>query len=257
MRSFTVGAQTTPRYLHMLAGGMGSNGKTQFASTFPRPLFLSDAAEGGYATLFKMAADPALRALWWDPAVPPEVHAIEQHGELIKEIIMLEGLRAKGKLPYQTLIVDAISIFSDRILNEMKAANPTQDTRQRYGQHNDVIGNFILRVHQLPLHVLWLCHVTEEGELTLPSKLAAKVPAYMDIKWMCSVLTTPGKNPDFQLRTRAFKGATWIGTRYADLPDPIIPSAKPIFELLGLPERPVSPSCPDFGGVSYAVGVQY
>lgn len=251
MRQYVVGSQGAPQWIRALVGGRVCSGKTHFAATAPKPLYIADAAEGGAKTL--QAMDPAL---WWDPKCPPTVNEIENMLEMPQLVTSL--LATKGTLKYQTLVIDSISIYAQRIMRELKAANPGGDGRQRYGELGDGLSALVSRVHSLPLHVIWLCHVDEEQQLSVPGKATSSLWAYMDYKWMTHVVTAD-KSVDFQLHTRPFGRATWLGGRSGMnvLPSPMIPSFKPIFELLGLKEKPVSPACPDFAGQSYRDGASY
>ena len=251
MRQYTVGSQAAPKFIRALVGGRVCSGKTHFAATAPAPLFISDAAEGGAKTLGSM--DPAL---WWNPKVPPNVVEIENMMEMPQYVTSL--INKKGGIKEQTLVVDSISIYAQRIMRELKASNPGGDGRQRYGELGDGLSALVSRVHSLPMHVIWLCHVDEEQQLSVPGKATSSLWAYMDYKWMTHVETS-NKTIDFQLHTRPFGRASWLGGRSGMnvLPSPMIPSFKPIFELLDLPGKPASPACPDFMGQSYADGVSY
>lgn len=257
MRKFKADIKSASQWVRVMAGGMPTSGKTHFAATFPKPLFISDEAEGGYKTLFGMDPD-----YWWDPKVVPEVWAQSDMTDFPKAVTEIQGMVSKsGKLPWETMVVDSISIYTERVLGEMKLRNPGEDNRQRYGALTDALRLRVLQVNALPMHVVWLCHVTSEGELTLPAKAAATVPAYMDYKWLCHVQppTVRGGVPDFQLRTKAFNKSAWLGGRNGmnPLPDPAIPSFKYIAGCLGLPIQPVSPACPVFGGIDYRNGISW
>ena len=111
----------------------------------------------------------------------------------------------------------------------------------------------VARVHTLPMHIIWLCHINDEMQLAVSGKATHAIWAYMDYKWLCSVDTT-GKTNDYQLRTVPFRGADWLGGRsdmFSQF-DPIIPSFKCVAEILGLPAQPVSPALPGYpDGASY------
>jgi len=253
MRQFIVGKAATPRRIRVIVGGKASSGKTHFAATWPKPLFLSDATEGGAATLEGM--DPAM---WWDAKSPPEVWEIENMMEMPK--LVTDLLNRKGSFPWQTVVVDSLSIYAQRVLRELYAADSKQDNRQRYGQLSDGLSSLVSRVHSLPAHIVWLCHVDDDQQLTVPGKASAALWAYMSYKWMTYVSTSPQPNTpaEYQLHHRPWMRADWLGGRSTiAAPSPMIPSFKPLAELLGLPDRPVSPACPSFGGVAYLDGASY
>lgn len=249
MRERIVGSNKQ-KYIRALVGGRVNSGKTHFAATTPRPYFISDASEGGARTLDDMDRD-----LWWDAKVIPRVTEIESMLEMPKLITAL--LETKGTIKEQTLVIDSLSIYAQRVLRELRNADPGGDNRQRYGQLSDALSSLVARVHCLPMHIIWLCHVDDEMQLSVPGKATAALWAYMDYKWMVHV-DTGNKAPDFQLHIRPFLRANWLGGRSRIVaPSPMIPSFKPLAELLGLPDRPASLACPDFGGVSYREGATY
>lgn len=255
MREFIVGRGTSARWIRAVVGGKISSGKTHFAATFPRPLFLSDAHEGGAATLLSMN-----RELWWDATVEPVVWEIENMMEMPKSVTRLLEMAQAGKLPFQTIICDSLSIYAERVLRELNAANPGQDKRQQYGMLFEGLRALVPRMHSLPAHIIWLCHVDDEMQLTVPGRASAALWAYMSYKWMTCVSTSPQPNTpaEYQLHIRPWLRADWLGGRsHINAPSPMIPSFKPLSELLGFDERPPSPACPRFGGQEFPDGASY
>ena len=257
MRQFIVGKAATPRRIRAIVGGKTGSGKTHFAATWPKPLFLADATEGGAATLEGMAKSSA-KEFFWDKNSPPEVWEIENMMEMPR--LVTDLLDRKGNFPWQTIVVDSLSIYAQRVLRELYAADSKQDNRQRYGQLSDGLSSLVSRVHALPAHIVWLCHVDDDQQLTVPGKASAALWAYMSYKWMTYVSTStqPNVPAEYQLHIRPWLRADWLGGRsYINAPSPMIPSFKPMAELLGLPDRPVSPACPSFAGVAYPNGASY
>jgi hypothetical protein len=255
MRQYKAGSSPSSKWIRAVVGGRVCSGKTHFATTFPKPIIIGDAAEGGMDTVEAMAKKPECRALWWDPNFVPDIVAIESMMELPQFITSLLNKKTHTN---QTIVIDSLSIYAQRVMRELKTANPTGDGRQRYGELSDALSALVARVHSLPMHVVWLCHVDDEMQLTVPGKATASLWAYMGHKWMTYV-DTSHKKTAFQLHTQPFQRAAWLGGRAGmeALPSPMVASFKPISELLGLPDRPISPSCPDFGGQSFMDGCSY
>lgn len=257
MREFKAGGATSSSYLRAVVGGKTASGKTSFAATAPNPLFFAELAEGGFETLKTMKNDPKKRSFWWDPNFEPVIWAMERMLDYKPAIDRLRAMIAAKKCPFQTLVFDSLSIYGQSVLRQLKITNPAQDNRQRYGDLTDAISYLIGEIHSLPLHVIWLCHVTDDYQLTVPGKATAASWAYMSYKWLIRADVVPGKATNYQLHTRPFRTATWLGGRGNPLPDPIIPSFKCLFPLLGLPGKPVSPAVPDFMGKEYPEGAVY
>lgn len=260
MREYVAGTGQASQYIRVLIGGKVSSGKTSFAATAPSPLFLSDSTEGGFKVLDKM--DPRL---WWDTKVKPHIWAMEHFTDWLKQLNLLANMCKNGQPPVvgghprKTLVVDSLSIFSESVLRCLKEASPDQDNRQRYGELYDMIRIAVARAHSLPMHVVWLCHVDEKYDLVVSGKAAAAAWAYMDYKLLVRADVAEGDKVNYQLQTRPFRTATWIGQGRVGqtLPNPMIPSFKCLAELFGHKERPVSLSLPPFGGVEYWDGASY
>jgi hypothetical protein len=238
-------------YKRILALGAPRSGKTHFAASAPAPLFIGDNSEGGFETIQYM--DPKL---WWDPSVPPEVRAIEDaFADLHPELLRLEKLKAEGKFPYRTIVIDPISIYADRVMSEMvyqaAKAGKERDGRQMFGDLANHLRLLLLRVHALPAHVIWLCHV-KEGGLSLAGQMSDKLPAFMNLTVLLTKTATIGTEPKFEMHTEAFGAFAQLGARarfvnsagqYFGLPSPMIPSFKALAQIYKL-GTPVSPSMP-------------
>ncbi len=259
MREYVAGSGQASKYIRVLVGGKVSSGKTSFAATAPDPLFLSDEVEGGFKVLDKM--DPRL---WWNPKVRPHIWAMGHFTDWLKQVSVLTNLCKNGQPPVigghprRTVVVDSLSIFSESVLRCLKESAPDQDNRQRYGDLYDMLRLFVARMHALPMHVIWLCHVDEKYDLVVSGKAAQTAWAYMDFKLLLRADVVDDKI-NYQLQTRPFRTATWIGQGRVGqtLPNPMIPSFKCLAELFGLQEKPVSLSLPPFGGVEYWDGASY
>lgn len=254
MRETSASQPFTSRYVRALILGAPKAGKTHFAATAPKPLFISDAAEGGFNTVRSM--DPNL---WWDPKDPPIAWEIEDaFKDLPPALAKLEALKASGDFPYGTIIIDPISIYADRVLAEMQLraslnGDKQKDNRGLYGDLANHLRVILLRFHALPCHVLWLCHV-KDGGVALAGQTADKLPAYMDFAWLCTNTAALGK-PNYEFHTQPYGAFSMLGGRWSvrdeagikwGLPSPIIPSFKAVAQVMQLPDKPVSLAMPGF-----------
>lgn len=231
-------------FVRALVCGLPSSGKTVFAASAPRPLFLSNYAEGGFNSIRFM--DPTW---WWDPNVPPEVRAIETITDVPKELARLEDLAVKNIFPYRTIIFDPLSIYTDQVIAELKQRTPDKDNRQIYGDLATHLRALVLRLHALPCHILWLTHVKNDGTETngpaIGGQMGNKFPAFCDFKWMTVATALADRPTQYELRTAPYRTWTFLGGR-TKLPDPLVPSFKMIAAYLQLADQPVTWAMPGF-----------
>lgn len=253
MREIALGTGVATQYVHMLVAGKTSSGKTSFAATAPAPLFLSYAPEGGFETLEPPPHGKFNTQLLWDPTVLPVIWAMEGMSDYFKAVNTLTELARIGKLPYGTLVFDSVSIYTQLVVSELAEKNPKQDPRQNYGMLGDAITLLVKRIHALPMHVIWLCHTDPDDNLLVSGKATHTAWANMGTKLLVRA-DVNGKAVNYQIQTKPFRLATWIGVRSYNLPDPMIPSFKALAYFAGLTEYPTSAAMPSFNGVDLPYG---
>lgn len=145
----TIEAPTGPITL-LLYGDMRS-GKTRFAATMPRPLFLAEHSEGGWTTIQTMD-----RSLWYEPNFPPIVKTIENVGDLVPLVQTARDLIKSGRV--QTVVVDSITFYADLYLAFLTQGllPEKQDPRQIYGKLGVHLREKRVEVHRLGVNVAWL-----------------------------------------------------------------------------------------------------
>lgn len=206
-----------------LSYGASRSGKTHFAATWPDPLFLSDAREGGWETIRTM--DPAY---FYD--AEPQVWALDDPSDLIKALSTVKTQLQKHPGMFKTLVVDSLTLYSDffysRMLAEANRSPGKLDTRKLYGnlwQHISWVQDL---AHDLPLHVLWLClekpvsDDNPEGMPLLTGQAALKVPAKVNYVFYHRIFRDPDGDPIYEVRTKYFQ-KHFVGGRCSDLPDPL------------------------------------
>ena len=253
MREIALGTGQATQYIHMLVGGKISSGKTSFAATAPRPLFLGDPGEGGYETLEPPPHGKFDVQLLWEPNVLPMVWAMEDMADYFKAVARLEEMARTGKLPFSSVVFDSVSLYTQRVISELAEKNPKQDPRQNYGMLGDAITLLVKRIHALPMHVIWLCHTDPDDQLLVSGKATHTAWANMGTKLLVRAEVN-GKTINYQMHTRPFRLATWIGVRSYRLPDPMIPSFKALAYFAGLNDYPTSAAMPSFNGVALPFG---
>lgn len=128
---------TVTRNTFMLYGALGS-GKTRYAATFERPLFLSEGVEGGWTTIKYMADDE-----FYEHGRKPKIWAIEQMSDMAEAMVKVAPLVASGEV--KTIVVDSLTFYADMYLAGLVRAN-SNDMRAVYGS---------LGMHLRDLRVQW------------------------------------------------------------------------------------------------------
>jgi len=253
MREVVLGTGTATQYVRMLAAGKTSSGKTSFAATAPAPLFLSYAPEGGYETLEPPPYGKFNTQLLWNPDVLPVIWAMDGMADYFKAVNTLTEMARNNTLKFGTLVFDSVSIYTQLVVSELAEKNPKQDPRQNYGMLGDAITLLVKRIHALPMHVIWICHTDPDDNLLVSGKATHTAWANMGTKLLMRA-DVNGKSVNYQMQTKPFRLATWIGVRSFALPDPMIPSFKALAYFAGLAEYPTSAAMPAFNGVDLPYG---
>lgn len=220
-------------------------GKTHFAATWPRPLFLMDASEHGWTTIQYMNPDD-----WYEPNREPYIIGIEEPKDLTSCLV---GLReqADGKpvsikdwpLPpgrdeVGTVVIDSLTFYADAFFShlEVQAAGSGKpvDTRKLYGDLHSHLRYLMIQVHKLPYHVIWTA-LPKEGDVgamsgaLIAGQTATKAPARCDLWLYCnkSESRQDGQTQiDYEVHTQNYRGMK-AGHRFGDrLP----PTMEPFFD---------------------------
>lgn len=188
MREIVIGGpkgQPTYEPLSFLVYGASGTGKTHYAASFPRPLFLADATERGWRTINTMNPE-----VWYEPGVAPAVWGIESAQDMIEAVTRLENeLKAQpGK--YLTLVVDSVTFYADLYFNDKwrqagGAQNPKIDMRDLYGKLKQHLYNLRISLQKLPINVVWLAlekqpEVGDAGGPAIPGAAAGTILAGAD-----------------------------------------------------------------------------
>jgi len=208
--------------------GASRTGKTRFAASFPRPLFLSDATEQGWETIKFMPEDE-----FFEPGVKPIVWGIEQMNDMAQAVERAKPLIASGRV--QSVFVDSISFYADLYLNYifgMQGANP--DNRKAYGMLGQHLRDLRVKVHGLGVNVGWLAldrHPGDDaprGGPLIPGQQSDKFCAGVNFVFYTRIENGKRENGKilsrtFEVRTIEF-GPYVAGNRLGDsqLPDPFV-----------------------------------
>ena len=226
MRVIDLNTNEPPARITILSYGAMRAGKSRFAAGFPRPLFLADATESGWETIRNM--DPAL---FYEPNRKPEVGAIEKSVDMMKAIDDIEkGLVAQpGR--WLTVVIDSLTFYSDLFFNAVYNAAASggrqADVRQCYGQLGNHLRDLRIRIHSLPLHVVWLALEKSPGEENpfggplLSGQASQKFAAGVDYILYHRSFQQGQQGPQWEIRTRQYGQYKAGGRDEGMLPDPL------------------------------------
>lgn len=227
-----------PRNTFLIYGDSRS-GKTTFAATFPRPLFLSDVTEGGWDSIANMDDDQL-----FEPGVKPIVWGIEKMDDMATARAKAEALIASGRI--QTIVVDSLSYYCDLFLNFLFAMQAKKDTRAAYGDLGNHLRDLRVKTHVLNVNVVWLClakhpdDVYPVGGPMIPGQQADKFMA--GCHYIFYSRTHQEKRGQellpatFEMRTKKYGGyiaGNRLGGRANQLPDPLVGDYQTLIESLG------------------------
>jgi hypothetical protein len=210
-----------------LSYGAMRSGKTRFAATFPRPLFLSDATETGWTTIANMNRDS-----FWEPGHTPKVWSIENAADMMKALADADQIIKTRPGEIQTIVVDSLTFYADLFFSTLDAAarstGRTPDNRRLYQDLGSHLKELRIRVHMLPVNVVWLALEKSAdpenpiGGPMLPGQNAAKFAAGCDyIFYHRSYQIRPIDPVQWEVRTRRFGQYPAGGRDEGRLPDPL------------------------------------
>jgi len=206
----------------VLSYGQSRAGKTRFAGSWPRPLFLSDATESGWTTLSNM--DHNAR---FEPERAPVVWAIEKAADMMQAVHDAEPMVKRGEI--HTIVIDSLTFYADLFFNTLDAAGGNRaDGRQLYQKLGQHLKNLREQVHLLGSNVVWLALEKPPGEDTpiggpmLSGQNAAKFAAGCDyVFYHRSFQSQPNQPLQFEIRTRKYQHYQAGGRDEGRLPDPL------------------------------------
>jgi hypothetical protein len=205
-----------------LSYGQSRAGKTRFAGSWPRPLFLSDATESGWTTLGNMD-----RNVLFEPEHAPIVWAIDKAADMMQAVHDAEPLVKRGEV--QTVVVDSLTFYADLFFNTLDAAaGHRADGRQLYQKLGQHLKNLREVIHLLGSNVVWLALEKPPGEDTpiggpmLSGQNAAKFAAGCDyVFYHRSYQAQPNTPLQWEIRTKKFGNYQAGGRDEGRLSDPL------------------------------------
>lgn len=180
--------------LHTFVYGPLGTGKTQFASTFPNPVFLSAGNEGG---------DTTLRFCKQSSVIP-----VSSTNDMKEGVAYIKAF-GKSKHNWRTIVIDSVTYYSDLFVQETTQQGTKAMRTQDWGLLDLHLQKWLLPVLMgLPFHVVWIAlEETTKGadgqvvgyEPMLYGKTKAKLPGSCDL--MVRSFTRQVRDPSGKLVT--------------------------------------------------------
>jgi len=180
-----------------LLGDTGS-GKTTVASSFPRPLFIVPRNEGSMTTL--MGGD-----------FPYKEISTRQDMDAILKAIEDEYARDPNAFPFDTIVIESVSHYTDLIIEELTSHNRFNMDQLRWGHLSSHLRSVHSRLRALDVHTVFtsLAKIqrNKDGEIIdggplLQGQMSYKLPSACDVFAYCEV--REGRPPQYE---------TWFSTR--------------------------------------------
>jgi len=213
--------QMPAKPLHTFVYGPLRSGKTTFASTFPKAVFLTAGNEGGDTTLRFCNVD---------------IIQINSSTDMKEAIQVVRTQHAK--YGWRTVVVDSLTYYSDLFIQELTKNGDKPMMQRDWGMLDLHLQKWLLpTLRSLPMHVVWIA--LEEGDKgpdgqvvgykpMLYGKTASKLPGACDLIVRSQVQTsrdTSGKLvSQFMLRTITMDGAPAGGRFGPAFADGLIPA---------------------------------
>jgi hypothetical protein len=174
-----LSSQQAPKHTFCVYGPTGT-GKTTFAGSFPRPVFLSEVTESGYESLRGLSPDAL-----FEGDVQPIVLGIEKMNDMKLAREALAPHIASGMV--QTVVIDSLTFYADLYLNYLfMLAGPAANNLKIYGQLGLHLRDLRVSTHNMGCNVVNLCLAQDPNEdqpnglPMIPGKEAGKFGASCD-----------------------------------------------------------------------------
>lgn len=171
-------ATAAPRNTFCVYGPTGS-GKTTFAATFPRPVFLSDTSESGYESL------RGITGVLFEPEVQPIVIGIENMNDMAIAREVLAPFIQAGQV--KTIVKDSLTFYADLYLNFLFSIHTgAGDNLKVYGALGRHLRDLRVKWHAMGCNVVSLALAADPnedqpvGQPLIPGKEGSKYGAGCD-----------------------------------------------------------------------------
>lgn len=188
-----------------------NSGKTTAALTFPYPFFIVPMTENSIAT------GRGQDVPYVEAAGPTDLNAVlaylEDAQRKSQQLLAAEKPEAAWEaFPYQTVVVESLSHYTDLIIEELTNGGTRKMDMQQWGLLSSHLRNIHTRLSNLPIHVVYtaLAQVKEndsgaiQGGALMSGAMAMKLPSACDAIGYCEqTMTKDGMQ--YRVHFRRFK----------------------------------------------------
>jgi AAA domain len=227
MKFLNTNTLTAPWTRWFIYGDTGT-GKTEIASSFPRPLFLVPRSEMSVTTLSGRNF-PYLTVIDKSSAYSERTCS----GGLTSIIDNLEAMYKKDAVnfPFDTIVLESVTHYMGMVISELTDGHKAQMDPGRYGKLYNHLSNIHGRFTNMDIHLVYTALAkwdedTSKGGPLLPGQTKDMLPSACDV----FAYTTAedqgsdknGKKPlKYSLHTRGYKGYQ-ARTRFRGMPASIV-----------------------------------
>lgn len=218
-------------------------GKTVWGATFPRPLIIGDATEGGYSSIQNMD-----RNMLFEHDVEPIIKVVENMNDMMLLLPELRELVRRKRV--LSIVHDAFTYYCDfylaKLIKVQTDAGKAPDNRQAYGSLGVHLRELRTSMHSLGVNVMWNClakHPDAEdpkaGPL-IPGQQSQKFSAGVDFLFHSRIEQVKVQGviteTNYLLSTKQYGkyiAGNRLGTKADQLPDPFSGTYSDLLGFLG------------------------
>ena len=198
-------------WVHVFLYGESGSGKTQAASTFPRPLFVQPSNEGSMATLAGQDF----------PYV--EVKDLRDMTDVVNTL-EADYTRSPDKFPYDTIVFESLTHYIDLVIEDLTSGGTRPMDQQKWGTIASHLRNIGVRMRNMEVNVVYIALSESDdagGGPVIPGKSAIKIPAACDVVGYCQAGTAKAgsqtKEPTYKVYFRRY-GGFFARSRFKGVP---------------------------------------
>lgn len=256
-----AGDQSGTKYRTFCCYGNTRCGKTQFAATFPNPVFISDMSERGWVTLENMNVVD-----FYYPEFEIVVLPVGDQAQVTIAMQHVEQWIRQGY--FDTVVFDSLTFYAESWFNDQHQKMiraGSVDTRSLYGAMAQHLSNLRTQVHKWPCNVVWTALASPpedkaEGGPMLSGKSKFRFAAgcdhifyhrkyqhtFQDDPAEDGTVPAPYEATVFEAVTRNMPGYVVGGRDNGKIPDVVhYPTYRQIAECLGITEFACRPALPE------------